>query len=78
MDDPSELFALRIENVNAAGPAAVYVACGIDFHAIRAAGLAPAQVRENAVGLLRQRSVGKNIEGADVATPGIARLQARA
>ncbi len=51
--------------------AAIDVSRRVDFHAVRHAGLRPAQVGENPVGLLCQETIGQDLEGPDVAAPRI-------
>src|SRR3954447_19705851 len=65
--DAAELLALRIEDPDPAGAAAIDVAGDVDLHAVGHAGLAAAQVGEYPVALPGQRAVGLDIEGADMA-----------
>src|SRR5262249_58775032 len=71
VNDAAKPFALRIENPDPACAAGINVARVIHLHAIRIAGFAAGQVREDTVGLLRERAVGKDIEGPYVAAPRI-------
>ena len=64
--DAAELLALRIHDPYPAGAAAIDVAFDIDLHAVGDAGLVAAQIDEDPVGLLGERAVGHQIEGADV------------
>ena len=51
------------------GAAAIDIALDVHLHAVGNAGLVAAQVGEDAVGLLRERAVGQQVEGPDVAAP---------
>ena len=61
----------EIEDPYSARAAAVDVACCIDLHAVGVAGFAAIEIREHAVGLLRQQAVRKDVEGSNLAAPGI-------
>ena len=66
MHDASELFALWVDDPQPPGAAAINIAFDIDLHAVGNARFGAAQIDKDAVGLLRQRPVGHNIESADV------------
>src|SRR5215831_11319004 len=68
MDDPSELLALGVEDVDAARTAAIDIAQRVYFHAVGHARFRPAKVGEHPIGLFRERAVRREVEGADVAT----------
>jgi hypothetical protein len=51
--------------------ATIDVAFAIDVHAIGDAGLVAPQVGEDPIDLLRQDAVGQQVEGSDVAAPGV-------
>src|SRR5712671_1816151 len=73
--DAAELVALRIEDVDAARAAAIDVAGDVDLHAVGPARLAAAQIGEDAVGLLREKAVGQEIDGADEAAAEIGNIE---
>ena len=57
---------VRIHDPDAARAAAIDIARGIDLHAVGNAGFVAAQVGEHAVGLFRERAVGRQVEGPDM------------
>ena len=65
--DAAELFAGRVHDPDPAGAAAIDIALDVDLHAVGHARLVAAQIGKDAVGLLRERAVGHQVEGADVA-----------
>src|SRR4030095_16845946 len=75
VDDAAELLAVRIHAPDAAGAAAVDVALHVHLHAVGHARLAAAELGEDAVGLLRERAVGQELEGPDVAAARIGDVQ---
>src|SRR5262249_8671622 len=65
VDNAAKLLALGVEDVDAAGAAAIHIADGVDLHAVRYARFRPAEIGEHPVGLLGKRAVRGEIEGAD-------------
>src|SRR5262249_24877833 len=71
VDNASELLALGIENPDTTRAAAIDVSGSVHLHAIRQAGLSPAQVGKHAIGLPRERAIRGQIERAYVPAPGV-------
>ena len=69
VDDAAELPAVRVDDPDAAGAAAIDVALDIDLHPVGDAGFAAAQIGEDAVGVPGQHAARQQLEGADVAAP---------
>src|SRR5262252_2858071 len=67
VNDAAELPALGVEDVYAAGAAAIDVTEGVNLHAVRHARFRPREIGEYAVALLSERTVRREVERADVA-----------
>ena len=71
MYDDAQGFAGGVEDVQAAGAAAIDIALGVHLHAVRHALAVAAQVGEQPLGGQRQAAVILHIVGADDAPPGV-------
>src|SRR6266700_6267435 len=75
VDDTAQLFALWIHDPYPPGSTTIDVAFLIHLHTIGHAGLATPQLGKDPVSLLGEGTVGQQVEGADVATPGVVNVE---
>src|SRR5271170_4781827 len=67
VDDAAEFFALWIDDPQPTGAAAIDIAFDVDLHAVGNAGFIAAQIDKHMIAVFRERAVGRDIEGANVA-----------